>query len=299
MNHSRRDEVERFGPGHPPGDQSEVEISVTLPAFNEEGVIASTVLALDATLRRLDRAYEIIVGDDGSTDGTLQVVESLGLPEVRVVKRPHQGKGGILSDCFRRSAGAYVGFIDSDLEIDVQYLPEMVEALDEGYDGVIAIKTGESSGARRRPLRRRAGTLTYNTLVRLLFRTGVRDHQAGLKMFRRECIGPLLPSIRSRGWLWDTEILIAMTREGARIKQVPVITRSREGSKISMLGASAQMLGGVLSLWFHQSFERSGKKSRPTSDPQVPLERDPAIGPAASEVGPEPGRERDPYASDS
>ena len=98
----------------------------------------------------LNIEYEIIVVDDGSEDGTMEAVEAAGLPCVRVVRRPHRGKGAALTAGLSEATGEYVGFLDIDLEISADYLPEFVEALNDGYDVAIASKVLDPVESRRR-----------------------------------------------------------------------------------------------------------------------------------------------------
>lgn len=226
-----------------------MDLSIVLPAYNEAAIIAGSVRAVDAYMGQLGREYEILVGDDGSTDGTAQVVESLALAAVRVISRPHAGKGSILSACIREARGSSVGFLDADLEIAIDYVGDCLLALDRGYDVAIASKNAAPEHARQRTLSRRLATGTYNHLVRLLFRSPVRDHQAGLKFFRAELIHAVLPTVQSTGWLWDTEVLVTAVRLGCSIHEVPVLTRPREGSKVHLVNTSWGMFVDLLRLY--------------------------------------------------
>ncbi len=226
-----------------------MKISLVLPARNEAPIIESTVRAVDRYLRHRRLTYEIIVGDAGSTDGTGRIVRELRLPNVRVITRAQRGKGGIISACFEHCNGSYVGFLDSDLEIDVSYVGELISALEDGYDAAIASKTLIPQYAKNRPISRRIATRVYNFLVRRLFGTPFSDHQAGLKLFRRQCILSILSTIENTEWLWDTEVLITLLRKGYRIKELPVRTRPRGTNKMAMGATSWQMLVGLLRLY--------------------------------------------------
>lgn len=225
-----------------------MDVSLVLPAYNEGALIGSSVLKVHAELETLGRSYEIIVGDDGSTDQTSLVVHSLALPQVRVVRRPHHGKGGILSEAFLESAGRYVGFLDSDLEIAPMYLGTCLAALEEGFDAAIAAKTLHPE-FRQRSLSRRVTTKGYNFLVRLLFRSSVSDHQAGLKLFVGDYLRSILPEIRSTGWLWDTEVLLRFLRDGKKIREIPVATRPTRGTHVGTLTTSWEMFWGLCRLY--------------------------------------------------
>lgn len=225
-----------------------MKVSIVLPAYNERRLIAGSVRAVDASLAGLGREYEVIVGDDGSVDGTADAVRRLDLERVRVIREPHRGKGAILTRCLLASRGEYAGFLDADLEIDASYLPRFVEALDAGFDAAIASKTLDPA-SRERPLSRRITTGGYNFLVRGLFGSPISDHQAGLKLFRGDYLRSILPAIRSEGWLWDTEILLRLLRDGKRVEEIPVTARPVRDGHVAMVATSLQMLRGLLRLY--------------------------------------------------
>lgn len=227
------------------------ELSVVLPAHNEANQIADSIQRVDSFVRELSLSYEMLVGDDGSTDGTAAVVEKLGYSRVRVVQRPWRGKGAILTSSFQAARGTqYLGFLDADLEIDIGYLSAMLDILDQGFDAAIASKNARPEYARNRPLIRRVATGGFNQLVRLLFGTGLRDHQAGLKLFRAPCLRSVLPHMTSTGWLWDTEVLVRLLEWGYTIREVPVSTTPRRESKTIMPATSAKMLLNLFRLYW-------------------------------------------------
>lgn len=225
-----------------------MRLSLVMPAYNEASIAAGSVRAVDAVLARLGIAYEILVADDGSEDGTKESVESASVERARVVRRPHRGKGGALTAGLSEAAGEYLGFIDIDLEISEDYLPAFVAALDEGFDAVIASKVLDREKSRRRPLKRRITTAGYNWLVRRLLGTALSDHQAGLKVFRREALLSVLPAVESEGWLWDTEVLARCTRRGHRVKEIAVATRPVRSGRVRVVSTSWDLLRDLVGL---------------------------------------------------
>jgi len=225
-----------------------MKLSLVLPAYNEAAITADSVRAVDAELGGLGIDYEIIVADDGSEDGTLEAAESVGLPKVRVIRRPHKGKGAALTAGLGAATGDYVGFLDIDLEISEEYLPQFVDAVDSGYDIAIASKVLDDQERRSRPFKRRITTAGYNWLVRRLFSTGLGDHQAGLKLFRREVLIPILSSVESEGWLWDTEVLARAVANGAKVKEIGVATRLVRPGHVNVVSTSWEMLTQLFGL---------------------------------------------------
>ncbi len=241
------------------------ELSVVVPAYNEAATIEATLGVLRDVLASVGHSYEIIVGNDGSTDGTASLVDGLGHECVRVISRPHAGKGGILSACFAETRGRLVGFIDADLEIRPEHIPHMIELLEGGADAVVASKTINPEIARRRPPLRRLATATYNAMIRGLFGTRLQDHQAGLKFFTGEALESALP-VGAAGWTWDTEVLVKLARLNASIVEVPIEPQPvRRPSKIGFFASSTSMLLAVLGLYWQ--FRRSPGASRPRTLP--------------------------------
>lgn len=226
-----------------------MKLSLVVPAYNEEGVVGSSVRRIDAEMRRLGVSYEILVGDDGSTDGTAAEVRNLGLERVAVIQRPHRGKGGILTAAMLEGRGEYVGFVDADLEIDIAYFGTFLEALEDGYDVAVASKNLDPASARSRRFTRRVTTTVYNFLVRLLFRSPLSDHQGGMKLFRGTYLRSVLPTVKNTGWLWDTEVLISCLRDGKRIKEIPVEVRPRRDGYVNVATTSWSMLRDMLRLY--------------------------------------------------
>ena len=228
------------------------DLSLIIPCYNESAIIGETLRAASDYLSGLGRSYEIVVGDDGSTDGTdrLVLAASEADSRVRLVRSPrNRGKGAILTSALLEGRGNILAFIDADLEIDVRTLGALLWAIDGGADIAIGSKVIHEAW-RSRPLRRRIATRGYNLLVRLLLGSPLRDHQAGIKAFRREPTRELLESIDNPRWTWDTELLVAAQARHLRIVEVPVTTTYQRPSKVSLLRQPLEMASEVLRLYF-------------------------------------------------
>jgi glycosyltransferase involved in cell wall biosynthesis len=220
-------------------DSNEPLLSVIVPARNESGLIARSLVRLTEVLSRLDVPYEIIVSDSASTDRTAGIVERQALPYVRLVRNEQAGKGRALTSGMMRARGQYIGFIDADLEIDPHFLIPLFDALQGGADFAIGVKTLPDP---RRSRLRRVATYGYNAIIRRLLDTPFSDHQAGLKLFRADWLRPLLPRVQSEGWFWDTEVLFALHRAGACGAEVGVHTIRHRASHVSFWRVSFELL---------------------------------------------------------
>lgn len=226
-------------------------LSLVVPCYNEEAIIQETLGRLCGTLNG-DMQFEIILGDDGSSDRTVEIVrEAMHRdPRIRLIQSgKHLGKGAILTRGLYSAVGEVVAFIDADLEIDARFLYDLLTKIESGYDLAIGSKVLHEDFSQR-SLKRRFATLAYNQLVRTLLGSKLHDHQAGLKAFRRSVFLKILPLIKVEGWTWDTEVLIYAQTFGYRIAEVPVKTTFQRPSKVSLLKTSYDMGTAVLSLLY-------------------------------------------------
>lgn len=204
-----------------------IELSVVIPVFNDREALERAVpLSVEAAGKITDR-FEIIIAEDGSTDGSADLVRSFSAADPRVSllhSDERLGRGKALNRAFQEARGAVVCYYDVDLATDMRHLPALVQAIREGYD----IATGSRLLPESRITRsgsREIASRGYNFLVRTLLGSHLSDHQCGFKGFNRDRLLALLPSVRDTHWFWDTEVLVRAERAGYRICEFPVIWR--------------------------------------------------------------------------
>ncbi|MER5518502.1 dolichyl-phosphate beta-glucosyltransferase [Streptomyces sp. NPDC002763] len=216
-----------------------VDLSVVIPAYNEEGRLGPT---LDAVTRYLADnesrfgTWEVIVSDDGSTDGTREVA-ALGHPQVRLVTAErNRGKGNALRLGVAASGGRRVLVTDADLAAPIEELERLDKALSEGNAAAIgsrAVAGAEISDHqhRLRELLGRAG----NLLIRATAVPGIKDTQCGFKLFDGDRAREAFADSRLDGWGIDVEVLQHLHRGGGSIAEVPVRWSHQPGSKVGPL----------------------------------------------------------------
>ena len=208
-----------------------LRLSLVLPAFNEAAVIGRAVAEAEAALGGLFVQFEVLVVDDGSSDGTTSVVQEL-LPfslHTRLLRHPHnRGYGAALRTGFEAASFDLVAFTDADCQFDLTDLGKLAPFAAE-YPIVAGYRAD-----RKDPWRRRFFSRGYNMLARTLLGTRVRDVDCALKVFRRETLARLLPE--SRGFFVNTEMLTRARQLGLPVVELPVAHRPRLGgeSKVSV-----------------------------------------------------------------
>jgi glycosyltransferase involved in cell wall biosynthesis len=234
--------------------KSSVEVSVVFPAYNEADALEAAVEKVTEALSEFARSYEIIIAEDGSTDGTDKLAAALAekYPFVKHIHREKRlGRGTALKNAFKQSSGEVLVYMDLDLATDLKHLKTLVGAVEyEGYDFATGSRMLPESNVERSGTRNIASK-TFNFLVRALLGSKVKDHQCGFKAFRRERLMQLLDEVGAGHWFWDTEILVRAYLRGYKIKEIPVLWKGRRETKVRLLKDSLSMFRQAFSLWWH------------------------------------------------
>ncbi len=212
------------------------EISILLPAFNEASQIERCILEVEDAVRSFSNSYEIIVSEDGSTDGTDTIVSKMAQfnPNLVLLHSPKRlGKGKAIKNAVNASKGKIVAFMDVDLATDLACLPKLFDVVKR--KGGMAIGSRHIQGASvQRGTKRTLFSLTYNVFVRLLFLDGIHDHQCGFKTMNRNIAKTVLSGSQSDGYFFDTEMIVRCKKLGYPVTEVAVRwTEKNKGSKVN------------------------------------------------------------------
>jgi dolichol-phosphate mannosyltransferase len=245
--------------------------SLIIPAYNEAPGIRQALQEADRALAGLVSDYEIVVVDDGSTDGTSAAVAEAARTQnkVRLLRHPgNRGYGAALRTGFETACGELVGFTDADRQFDLADLARLLPLTDR-----VPVVVGYRID-RQDPWPRRFFSWGYNLLVRVLLGTGVRDCDCALKVFRKEALASLLP--QTRGFFVNAEMLTRSRQLGFAVAEVGVRHRPRlaGASKVSLWDIPWTLATLLPFWWSHVLFPVELKA--PTSRLTIPK---PSSGP--------------------
>ncbi len=223
-----------------------VHLSVVIPAWNEARRIGRSMAEIGKYLAGKPFASEVIVVDDGSTDGTGDA--ALDGMEGRVPTRilpldRNRGKGFAVRAGILVTAGEFILFSDADLSTPIDEFDKFEPWLEWGDDVVIGSRALKESDVRiRQMLLRQTLGKFFNVLVRLLVMKGIRDTQCGFKAFKRAAAFDLFSALETPGFGFDVELLLRARQKGYRIREVPVVWRNSRPSRVRLVRGSWRML---------------------------------------------------------
>ncbi len=238
-------------------DANRPELTIVIPAYNEEARLPSTLLAIDRYLVAEGIAAEIIVADDGSTDQTVAIARNYtpATAEMVVLALPHRGKANAVRDGILAASADYVLFSDADLSTPMRFAAALIDELRHGAG--VAIGSREGVGARRvgEPAYRHLMGRVFNFVVQTLAVPGIDDTQCGFKAFRRDAAREIfaLTRLHDAGDIrgprvsgFDVEVLFIARRLGHRIATAPVYWEHVPGSKVRPVQDAALMFLDVV-----------------------------------------------------
>ena len=208
-----------------------LDLSVVIPAYNEERRLPPTLAKLRAYLGRGPLTHEIVVVDDGSRDATAEIARGHGAVVVR--NDGNRGKGYAARRGMLLAQGRRRLMTDADLSTPIEDLPRLMASLDAGYDVAIASRALPGSNVEvRQSLSREAIGRMFNLCVRVLAVPGLHDTQCGFKLFSDVAAEASFAPLQLDGFSFDVEALFVARRRGYRIAEVPVTWRNDEATRV-------------------------------------------------------------------
>jgi glycosyltransferase involved in cell wall biosynthesis len=233
-------------------------LSVVIPSYNERRNLERDVLEqVVEDLKKQSYTWEIVLTDDGSTDGTTKELHRFAQahPNVRVVENLHRGKGPTVASGMLAADGQYRLFSDFDQSTPIADFERFLPFIEDGYDVVIGSRAVQGAKREQEPFHRHLMGKVFNVLVQTIAVPGIHDTQCGFKMFSAKATEQLFPKLviyqakeRKDAFTgaFDVELLLLARRAGYEIAEVPVAWVHNETQRVSPLKDSVRMFGDIL-----------------------------------------------------
>ena len=229
-------------------------LSVVIPCYNEELRLPPTIEQVERYLDTEGIEYELILVDDGSSDGTRKVMDAAAArhPRVRVEALPrNRGKGRALAKGVEAARGDQILLTDADLSTPINELPKLQAALARGAGVAIASRALRGSRVEvSQPVYRVLMGKAFNLVVQAVLLPGLWDTQCGFKLFRADVGHSVFSALITDGFGYDPEVLYRARKQGVTIAEVPVVWRNSAPTKVSPVRSSIDMLRHVVRLRF-------------------------------------------------
>jgi dolichyl-phosphate beta-glucosyltransferase len=228
------------------------EISIVIPAYNEALRLPATLDRVERFLKTAGLSAEVIVADDGSRDGTAELVRQRARtwPQLKVVSSDRNaGKGAAVQLGMAQARGRYRVFSDADLSVPIDDLEKLLRPLRAGAGVAIASRGLKDSQVElHQPWYRETMGKIFNRLVWIFVLSGVHDTQCGFKAFTAEVADRVFPALQTRGFGFDVEVLYRAQRAGYRIAEVPTRWINSPQSRVNPIRDSTMMFVELLAI---------------------------------------------------
>ncbi len=225
------------------------ELSIVIPAYNEENRIGSTLDTFSAYFKKSGKKYEIVVIMDGCTDGTGRVVREKARNHGNIRFREFEvnaGKGGGLLKGFLEARGRYIAYTDADGATPPGEMMRLLKEIGD-YDGIIGSRWMKGSVIlEKQPLARRVASRGFNLLTRMVLGLPYKDTQCPAKIFRGDTLRKIASELKVTNFAFDALLLFTAKKQGYRIKEVPIEWKDKDLSSLKMSRAIPRMLFSVV-----------------------------------------------------
>lgn len=224
-------------------NNSEIFLSVIIPAYNEEKRLGKTLIDIDRYLSKQKYIYEIVVISDGSTDRTVKMATNFQsiIKNLKVIdNKKNHGKGFVVRQAMLAARGKYRLFMDADNATTIDHFGKMLPFFEKGSQIVIGSRDPKDAKGARQAVsqsffKRLLGNLG-NVLVQILAVWGIWDTQCGFKAFSAKAVEDIFSRLLIDQWGLDIEILAIAQRLGYKIDKIPVYWINEPDSKVGWKG---------------------------------------------------------------
>jgi dolichyl-phosphate beta-glucosyltransferase len=238
-------------------------LSIVIPAHNEEGRLPDTLTQVWTFLHEQNFESEIVIVENGSSDGTLKLARDFASshPGVLVLEEPRAGKGLAVRRGMLEARGDYRFICDADLSMPIEEVLRFLPPLAPPYD--VAIASREVAGAQRfgEPAYRHFVGRIFNFMVRMITLPGIQDTQCGFKCFRARAAADLFRVQTIDGWTFDVELLYVALQRGYQVAEIPIPWYYRAGSRVRIFSDSLHMLADLFRIRYNDLRGRYARRT--------------------------------------
>jgi glycosyltransferase involved in cell wall biosynthesis len=237
--------------------------SIVVPVYNEADFIPQAMAEMLERLEALGEPYEVLIVENGSSDGTAAAARRAGRGySVDVLSLDEADYGAAMRQGFLAATGDWVVNFDIDY-FSGDFLKHVLSLAE--VDLVIASKRDPGSEDRR-PMMRRVATRVFNLMLRVILESRVSDTH-GMKAFRADLVSHLTPEVASRQDLFDTELVIRAERAGYRIREVPVVVKEMRVARSSLVKRVPRTISGLFRI--RRAMAEAGSSVAPARTPDT------------------------------
>ena len=222
-----------------------MKFSLCIPMYNESSIITETAKTLSAFMGEHFDDYEIVFSDDGSTDGSADIVRDLALPNIRVIGYSrNRGKGSAVREAMLAAEGDVVMFTDSDLAYGTDVILEVARRMEKEAAPAVLVGSRNLSkdGYEGYTFMRRLASKAYIKLLCTVGGLHLSDSQCGCKSFSRKAADAIFSRAEVNGFAFDFEAILLAEKMGFSIGEFPVKVINHRASKVHLISDAARML---------------------------------------------------------
>ena len=231
-------------------------VSIIIPVFNEEHRLGRSLERIFQFCDALPYSYEVIIADDGSTDGTVKLIRErfAERAQLRIAQLSiHRGKGGAVQLGMLQGRGDFLIFSDADLSVSIEMLPKFLAELQSEFDVAIASRRAAGSliEVHQDSFRELMGR-AFTSLSNILLSLHHSDLTCGFKAFRRDAAREIFSRQCLYNWSFDSEILFLAKLKSLRVAEVPVTWRDDRATKVNLWRDVVTSFWGLMAIrWNH------------------------------------------------
>lgn len=230
------------------------EISIIIPAYNEEKKIEKDISKIIFFLKKAKMNGEIIVSTDGVTDQTNNIVKKLQeeFKELKLLAEKEKiGKGAAIKKGVKIATGKYIMFADAGLCVPYKFIKDGIDKINEGFDAALASRASKKSIiTKNQPAYRKIGSIAFGFLVRNVIGVprNIKDTQCGFKIYKKNVAKKLFNDLRTEGFMFDIELILRAKKEKYKMAQFPVRWSNDTDTKFNPITGSIRNIKDLLKL---------------------------------------------------